>query len=110
MNTLYNSTTNTINWNVLLKMNVHERQINSYEEYVLWVREWKAQYKEVVEAITFFRNLKNQHRDNGTYIECNSAWNRKISLRPYAHKLLQARIDNKAALHEGKFFRQEQAA
>jgi hypothetical protein len=93
-----------------MKMNVHERQINSYEEYVLWVREWKAQYKEVVEAITFFRNLKNQHRDNGTYSECDRAWIRKISLRPYAHKLLQSRINNKLALHEGKFLRQEVAA
>lgn len=81
------------------------------QEYVAWVRTWKQFHQEIVDSIQAIRREKNQTvfkmRLNGAsedpIRQINALWEQKKFLGRLANKLYQARIDNKAALHQGYY-------
>lgn len=83
------------------------RGITTREEYFEWVREWKIDHQEMVDAIKFFRAQKDRATNSD---DANRAWAKKKSLRPFAHKLYVMRITNKGLFKSGQFEKEEVGA
>ena len=85
-----------------------ERKITTEDEYVLWVREWKAVNKEMVEAIQSLRTMKNEFRDkvretNDMYQNISTVMSAKQTLRVLARKMYEVRVTNKTSLKSGEY-------
>lgn len=84
------------------------RKIQTKDDYVLWVREWKEIHADLVKAIQYFRIIKNRVKydvafANSTSDNCNMLQNRKKFLGSVANALYEMRTDNKAALKAGQY-------
>jgi len=88
---------------------LRNRKITTVDEYVQWVREWKQEHRELVAAIKFLRALKNIAKSEKDYRQCDAHWLDKRVLGGIAHKMYEARTDNKAALKAGKFLETAEA-
>lgn len=102
MNEFFNNT--EINWQArnLIKGLAAEK-IETVDEYVAWVKQWKETHRKLVAAIHHFRLLKNKAKLDKDELSCRYAWYNKLSLRVWARDMYQMRIDNKAELKAGAF-------
>ena len=87
-----------------------KRPIDTIDDYVNWVHDWKDLHRELVEAIQTFRAAKDQAKADGNQLLCNTVWWRKIQLRSYARMMYELRTDRKQALHNQQFKQLENAA
>jgi len=91
------------------------RDINTLEEYSVWVREWKEWYKAITAAIRTYRSIKNDLKHGriekyGQIYSPMTAHGYKLALRPYARQMLELRAAQKERYKAGAFKRIEEAA
>lgn len=83
----------------LMMKSLRDRDITKKEDYIQWLKEWKAFRKEMVEAIQYHRSVKNVMKATKQTYEYGSvasfAWTQKIYLRVFAMELEKMRRDNK---------------
>ena len=103
MNKFFNSSNEILWQSKNLIRGISGQKIETVDEYVEWVAEWKQIHNQLVEAIKYFRFLKNEHKHNGAYEQCGRAWINKKTLGSWAKMLYTARVDNKAKLKAGAF-------
>ena len=105
MATYFKTENNNVNYieikNSEIKLN--HLKIETIEQYVDWVKEWKTVHKVLVSEIIELRRVKNQFKKDGNGTGCNTAWNSKKMLGQFARRLYEARIENKTRLKAGEF-------
>lgn len=89
---------------------VLSQPIETIDQYVEWVRNWKLLHAKLIEAINQARTDKDRARQNKDATGCNVAWYRKMRLRVIARWMYQVRNDRKDALHAGQYKQLELAA
>lgn len=93
-----------INWrNVRICNDISAQKIETIEEYVEWVGEWKEIHRKLIAAIKHFRLLKNKYKLDGDSYNCQAAWMKKKGLGQYARRMYEARVENKVQLKAGAF-------
>ena len=84
--------------NTIMK-SLRNRDITKKEDYIQWLKEWKAFRNEIVQAIQYHRSVKNVMKAAKQTYEYGSvasfAWTQKIQLRVFAMELEKMRRDNK---------------
>jgi hypothetical protein len=100
----------TIEYGKVLEMlKVISREINTVEDYVAWVREWRSYHSELVGGIKTLRDMKNLQKYGETIgtIEREAGMTRaicaKLTLRPFAKKLYDLRVERKANFKAGVY-------
>lgn len=99
----YNNTL-VLDWGQLNQMMGRNTQpIETVDQYVDWVRQWKVDYKVMTDSIRYTKWSKNQAKATGDSTGCNIAWSSRMMLRTYARRLSETRAANKATLKQGKY-------
>lgn len=102
MNGFY--TENKINYQYCAKIiDLGKRPIDTIDDYVSWVRDWKELHRELIEAIHYFRAQKDQAKLVGDSTKGNRAWLNKKALGRYARMMYELRSDRKEAVKAGKY-------
>lgn len=78
-----------------------EANLNSLNEYVEWVHQWRAYEKEFVAAIRHFRVLKNKAESSE---QKEWYWYQKCSYKPVVRKMYEARAEQKEKFKNSDFF------
>lgn len=101
MNNLY-ITNDNVNYRAFSDLRTFLKQeITTVDEYVLWVREWKIQEKQIAAAVRYFKAAKNQAKLDKNPTACNVFQGKKLTCR--TPELYDRRVENKARLHAGEF-------
>lgn len=104
MNKFINYETQSINYKSLAEpINLCKRPIETTEEYVQWVREWKQLHKELIQAIRYFRKQRNKAKKLNQSDVASLYWNRKLIFKPTMRMMYEQRVERKAALKQGKY-------
>lgn len=100
-----------INYQSLNQIRAQARTVlTTREEYILWLREWKTNHRDIVNAIKFLRALKNIAKQEGNTLQVNKLWMRKKHLGTVAKELYLHRVANKTQVKSGKLPRETQMA
>lgn len=109
LNFIKTDSTNSVNYLAIRAANdFRTKKIETYEDYIMWVREWKELYKQLSQVIRDLRTSKNAYKasnDEKRIYNMNHAMGSKVYLGNLATTLLQSRLKNKALLKEGNFAR-----
>ncbi len=78
-----------------------KRVLETREDYIAWVKEWRIMHAFIVHDIKHYRFLKNRIKydvafANTTSDNCNMMQNRKKFFGAVAHEMYQMRNENKA--------------
>lgn len=77
------------------------RSLQTREDYVLWVKQWRQVHDQIVYAIKYFRFMKNRYKtdiafQNVSVNDCNSFYYMKKILGKIARDMYEMRNENKA--------------